>query len=244
MRAAKMLFTGSLAAAVVAILACGGSSQEPAGSPGDSGAGDVANGPSTDSSVPPQTDGATTLDAALDASVACTIDADLNTTAPPDAALNTTGASVGTCIGCAKTNCPTQIDSCNQDCTCNNVFSCLFECLGSVGGTLIGCYTGTCGGALPGTGGASADQAEIKLLECAAKACAPACDAQARCTPGCAPRRRMRRRATGRRAMGQTGAMRRPTQRGRRGERRGGSVRGRAGRAPRSFVARSRHADG
>ena len=161
MRAVKMLFTGSVTAIAVAVLACGGSSQVGAGA-SDSGSPDGTS--ATDSAVPVDLD-------AGDAGI-CTIDADLRTAAPPDAALDEAGASVGSCIGCARANCGSQISSCNGDCTCNNTFNCLFDCLGSIGGTLLLCYT-QCGGSLslntPGP--------ETGLVLCAARSCAAQCAA-------------------------------------------------------------------
>jgi hypothetical protein len=172
MRAVKMLFTGSLAMVTVAVFACGGSSQSTSGGP-DSGTLDGTT-PVADSATD-SSPGAG--DANLDAgAVACTIDADLITLAPPDAALSD-AASVGTCIGCARAHCSAEIVNCNSDCTCNNVFDCLFSCLGTVGGTLIYCYTGQCGGELPLGNTTGDDVPEINLIECAAKSCAAACDA-------------------------------------------------------------------
>lgn len=167
MRAVKMLVTGSIAVTAVAILACGGSSQVTL-APTDGGADGTA--PVSDSAVDAPID----LDAAdaADAAVACTIDADLETAAPPDAALDEAGASVGTCIGCARAHCGSQISTCNKDCTCNNTFDCLFNCLGGVGGTLLLCYT-QCGGSLSlGSGGP-----ESGLVLCAARSCAAQCAA-------------------------------------------------------------------
>ncbi len=172
MRAARMFFTGSVSAVAVAILACGGSSQNAPAPGSDSGASDVSSPPSggdassTDATVAPD-------DAGEDSAVMCTPDADLRVAAPPDAALDDAGASVGTCIGCARAHCAPQIATCNSDCTCNNTFNCLFDCLGQIGGTLTGCYV-ECGGSLTG-GGASSN--EIALAECAFKSCAPACAA-------------------------------------------------------------------
>ena len=166
MRAVKMLLTGSVATAAVLILACGGSSQVPPGSTADSGA---------DSTTP--TGDSSTSDSSLDDGGAedamCTFDADLNTADPADAALNDAGASVGACLGCAKTNCEAQVNACNKDCSCNGVFACLFGCLGSVGGSLLVCYE-TCGGSLSLS---NANTAEIGLVECAAKSCATECAA-------------------------------------------------------------------
>jgi hypothetical protein len=165
MRAVKMLVTGSVAAAAVAILACGGSSQVTPGQ--DSGAPD-STAPE-DSSI--ASDAPVDLDAS-DAAAVCTIDADLATAAPPDAALDEAGASVGTCIGCARSNCGSQITTCNKDCTCNNTFNCLFTCLGGVGGTLLLCYT-QCGGSLSLMSGGP----ESGLVLCAARSCAAECAA-------------------------------------------------------------------
>jgi hypothetical protein len=165
MRAVKMLFTGSIAAAAVAILACGGSSQVPS-NPTDSGIPDgTAPG---DSSL---ADGPVDLDAG-DGATMCTIDADLETKAPPDAALDEAGASVGTCIGCARAHCASEITTCNGDCTCNNTFNCLFDCLGGIGGTLLLCYT-QCGGSLSLNSGGP----ESGLVLCAARSCAAECAA-------------------------------------------------------------------
>ena len=165
MRAVKMLVTGSVAAAAIAILACGGSSQVTPGQ-GDSGA--------PDGTAPEDSSVAADAPADLDAGDAgvCTIDADLATAAPPDAALDEAGASVGTCIGCARAHCASQITTCNKDCTCNNIFNCTFECLGGIGGNLLGCYT-SCNGPLSLSGGGP----ESGLVLCAARSCAAECAA-------------------------------------------------------------------
>jgi hypothetical protein len=164
MRAVKMLVTGSISVIAVAVLACGGSSQVTT-VPSDGG---VPDG------IAPAGDSAADAPGDLDASdgAACTIDADLETAAPPDASLDEAGASVGTCIGCARANCGSQISTCNKDCTCNNTFNCLFNCLGGIGGTLLLCYT-QCGGSLSFTGGGP----ESGLVLCAARSCAPECAA-------------------------------------------------------------------
>jgi hypothetical protein len=138
MRAVKMFATGSLVTVAVAIFACGGSTPDTSGGVTDSGTPDAVVGPVADSSS--GADATNGTDANLDAGPAvCTIDADLTVLAPPDAALNDSGASVGTCIGCARAHCASEIVNCNADCTCNNVFDCLFNCLGTVGGTLVYC---------------------------------------------------------------------------------------------------------
>jgi len=157
MRTAKMFVTGSMAAVIVAIVACGGSSSHAPGGASDAGGDALAS------------------DAALDASAACVIDADLTTAAPPDAALNDAGASVGACFGCAKTTCGMDIASCNTDCACNQVFGCLFNCLGSVGGTLLVCLS-ECSpeGGLSIT---NLSPSESGLLVCAAKSCSAECAA-------------------------------------------------------------------
>jgi hypothetical protein len=165
MRAVKMLVTGSIVVVGVAILACGGSSQVTL-VPNDAGGPDGV-APVADAT----TDATPDLDAS-DAAAVCTIDADLETAAPPDASLDEAGASVGTCIGCARANCGSQISTCNKDCTCNNTFNCLFNCLGGIGGTLLLCYT-QCGGSLSFTGGGP----ESGLVLCAARSCAPECAA-------------------------------------------------------------------
>lgn len=161
----KRLFTGSVAWVAVTIAACGGSSEAPPGTAIDSGPSGDGTAPAGDSSL---ADGGSE-DASEDA---CVTDADLLTATPTDAALNTSGASVGTCIACAQTHCSKQIDTCNGDCVCANEFTNIFDCLGGVGGSLISCYI-QYGGSLGG--GSSADPAETALGECAIKTCAAEC---------------------------------------------------------------------
>jgi len=164
MRSLRKFVTGSAASVVVAIAACGGSSEAPPAI--DSGvSGDGAAG--GDSSL---ADGGPASEDASDD--VCVTDANLLTATPADAALNDSGASVGTCIACAQTHCSTQIDTCNGDCVCANEFTNIFDCLSGVGGSLLTCYI-QFGGSLGS--GSNADPAETALGECAIKTCAAEC---------------------------------------------------------------------
>ena len=70
------------------------------------------------------------VDAPIDAPPeACAVDADLATASFPDAAIGG-DASVGTCITCARTNCGSQIMSCDMDCSCKTTLGTFFGCVG------------------------------------------------------------------------------------------------------------------
>jgi hypothetical protein len=74
-----------------------------------------------------------------DAAVACAVDADLTTYAPPDAALGDSGKSVGTCIACIRSACPTQLSDCNNDCDCKGAVIDFIACVQAGDKTLIQC---------------------------------------------------------------------------------------------------------
>ena len=100
-------------------------------------------------------------DAVEDTAIAC-VDADLNTINPGDAAIGDSGASVGTCLQCARTSCPTQISACNADCACKDAVVGFAGCVQTMPVT-------TCGAALTGT---SLGQ---DLALCLIGSCRPAC---------------------------------------------------------------------
>jgi hypothetical protein len=174
MRVVHGLVAGSIALVAVAAGACGSTTSETTGT---SDAGPDVAAPGLDSS--------TLADTGDDGGLACVIDADLTTAAPPDAALNDSGASVGTCISCARTTCSSGVVACNTDCACNVAFDCLFNCLSGVGGALTFCAascfgSATSGGDAGGGGGVagilnSLDPDERNLLLCAATQCGDPC---------------------------------------------------------------------
>lgn len=133
--------------------------------PQDSGTPDVNAQTVADSSV---ADGAGDPDA--DDAAVCRPDASLVTVAPVDAALDDAGASVGTCLGCLKTSCGSQVSACNEDCACNGIFDCVFECLASVGASFEVCYL-ECGGSPTGGG----NTLETALGTCTLGSCATEC---------------------------------------------------------------------
>jgi hypothetical protein len=173
MRAAKMFTVSIAAAATVALLGCGSTTSESPAGTTDSGAVTDGTAPISDSSLTDSPSDATQADAGVVSDGACVFsDADLNTATPTDAALNDSGASVGTCLACAQTNCQSDVTACNADACCESAFSCVFNCLSGVGSSLIYCYIDVCGGSLSTS---SADAVETKLGECAFKSCATEC---------------------------------------------------------------------
>jgi len=111
---------GWVVAVGAAVAGCG-SSSNPAG-PADASVGDSA-----------------IEDTGAGGSNVCVEDADLTTATPQDAALDDAGASVGRCITCARVSCAAEVAACNADCECNVEYTCLFNCLSSVGGGLVTC---------------------------------------------------------------------------------------------------------
>jgi hypothetical protein len=160
MRAVKRFFAGSLSAVAVVIVACGGSSEAPPGANDSGVSGDGAT--LSDGSAAGNDDGG-------DACVPT--DASLNQAMPADAALNASGASVGTCIACAQASCWKEINDCSADCVCENVFTDIFDCLSGVGNSLLSCFLQFSGS----VGGANTDPAELALAQCAIKTCTSAC---------------------------------------------------------------------
>jgi hypothetical protein len=148
------------------VVACGSTtSNNPPGSGADGGGSD-SGGANNGGDA---SDASSTADSGQDSAPSCVIgDADISTLSPPDASLNDAGASVGACIGCAKTNCSTDVAACNTDCECNTALVCIFECIGGVGNTLLTCAE-QCGGL------ANVDGAEETLLGCAEKSCKAEC---------------------------------------------------------------------
>jgi hypothetical protein len=93
---------------------------------------------------------------------------------PPDAAIGTSGASMGTCLACiyGAAACKAPLAQCNDDCTCALFAGCVFKspdnCLGA---NANGCVC---------LGGASLlkvppETAEAPLAECLLGSCATAC---------------------------------------------------------------------
>jgi hypothetical protein len=116
------LLAAVVSAGVVAVVACGGSSDNPPEPPFNDGGADTSvadTGKDTnvaDSNVADTN----TADTAV-----CTPDAD--TSFIPDAALGDSGASVGSCIGCAHTSCSAESAACAADCDCTQQIDCIFE---------------------------------------------------------------------------------------------------------------------
>jgi hypothetical protein len=164
----KAGFIGAIVLVGTVVLACGSTTSNNA--PGADAGGNDATTPNEDSGgnvgVDGGEDGAT-----LDDGGQCVPgDADISTLNPVDASLNDAGASVGTCVGCAKTKCATGVSACNADCTCNNSLSCTFNCIGGVGNSLLSC-AGQCGISSL----AALDPAEKALLLCAFQQCKAEC---------------------------------------------------------------------
>lgn len=124
----------------------------------DSGPTDAGSDVVSDKAVTVQDTG---LDAIEDTAIAC-VDADLNTINPGDAAIGDGGASVGTCLQCARSSCPSQISACNADCACKDAVVGFAGCVQTMPVT-------TCGAALTGT---SLGQ---DLALCLIGSCRPAC---------------------------------------------------------------------
>jgi hypothetical protein len=169
MRARKLFVTGSMAVAMAALAGCGSTTETPGGN--------VDSGTVTDGTAP--TGDSSFADATSDSGDAgvtdgCVFgDASILTSNPADAALNDSGASVGTCLSCVQTSCKGAANACDEDACCESTFDCLFNCLGGVGGSLINCYT-FCGGSLNTS---NADAPELLLAQCAFKSCPTECAA-------------------------------------------------------------------
>ncbi len=159
----------SLFGAVIAI-ACGGTatSENPPGSGVDAGNDATSNNNVVDSGD----DSAVSSEAGDDAA-ACVIDADILKLAPPDAAIDDAGASVGACLACAQTTCTSQLDTCNADCTCNQGFTCFANCIGGIGNSLLSC-AGSCFGSLAAL---EANPTELGVVTCAGQSCGTQCGA-------------------------------------------------------------------
>lgn len=141
---------------------CGGSTDN------NPGGGDAGNDTTTnpmpdvitpvDQSVSMDT-GVTPADAGPDV---CSVDADLNTIAPPDAAL-LADASVGTCISCTRTSCMGGVTACNADCACKSALTDFITCVAN------GSPFTTCASA------AETEPAAQSLAACILLSCTNAC---------------------------------------------------------------------
>jgi hypothetical protein len=171
MRLAYGIVGVAMVGITVGLGACGSSSNDTGPSTTNDAGGDGTS-PGSDSS----TSETGSADGPLgDDGGACVIDADLTTVSPPDAALNDAGASVGTCISCARTTCNVGVANCNDDCACNNALVCLFNCLSTVGGALTFCAAECIQSGDGGSGLSGLDLAETTLLSCAVKQCGSEC---------------------------------------------------------------------
>jgi hypothetical protein len=151
-------------------IACGGT----ATSDNPPGGGNDAGPDATNNNNPPigSDGGDASMPSGDDDSGACVIDADILTLAPPDAAIDDAGASVGECLACAQTTCSSQLSACNADCSCNSGFTCFANCIGGIGNTLLTCV-GSC---FPG--GISAlesNPTELGVISCAGQSCTAQC---------------------------------------------------------------------
>jgi hypothetical protein len=168
MRKVRFLVAGTLVGLVAFVCgACGSStSNNPAGGGSDAGPGGSGNDGASSTLGDSGDAGSVTSE---DAAVACVPDdADIETLNPADAALDDAGASVGTCIACAKSKCASDVTSCNGDCSCNTALVCIFDCIGGVGNSLLTCAE-QCGGT------SNLDSTEEALLLCAASNCKTQC---------------------------------------------------------------------
>jgi hypothetical protein len=163
MLAATALMTGALGAVGIG---CSGSADD-VGAENDAGQQDA-------------TQDQTSLDVASEstpeASTPCPLDADLLHFQPPDADINDTGATVGTCVTCIRSRrgCVTIAQGCNSDCACKEAIVAFAECVGTGRGLL------QCGETAAQTGGTSAEQ----LAACVLQKCATECGVPARVDAG------------------------------------------------------------
>ncbi len=109
--------------AVVTSGGCGGSSDDATDAGNEAAVDVVAKDVAPDKEV-------------VDSGPSCS-DADLNTITPADAALNETGASVGTCVSCSRTNCGTYLTQCNADCDCKEAVIAFYDCVSKGGGLQV-----------------------------------------------------------------------------------------------------------
>lgn len=104
----------------------------------------------------------------VDAAPGC-IDADLATLSPADAALNETGASIGTCVACSRANCNNFLTQCNADCDCKTAVVDFYACVAK-GGALT-----QCGIQNLGSLGGNAAQIGQSLGRCVISSCRTQC---------------------------------------------------------------------
>jgi len=122
--------TGTLALSLLGVAGqgCGSTSSpaQPDAGPQDSGMPDVKL---IDSAPPPDTtapDTATMMDTAIPP---CPIEASIETTIVPDAAIPGGDASIGSCLNCSKQNCLMQEMACDVDCACKEALLGLVNCI-------------------------------------------------------------------------------------------------------------------
>jgi hypothetical protein len=156
--------SASLFAAGFAVQACGSTTND-APAAADSGA-DVF-----EASTPKDT---SVADVAADTAPACDPNKDI-LSGIMDASIADGASSVGLCLGCAKSKCSMEIDSCKMDCDCQGLAGTALECFAMAGGVQSKEFA--CVGPFAGAPKAT-QNIGIALAGCVQQSCADECQTQ------------------------------------------------------------------
>jgi len=177
MRNVRLRFlVGGIGAVVIAIVACGGSSDNGPGTTATADSGPDTNANVPDSNTPDTNVPDTNVPDTTPPPVVC-VDASLTALSVPDASLDDAGATTGTCLACANTSCTSDITACQGDCACLDALVCVYQNCGTeLGNTtsLAECAASASCISLSG-GAAGIPTALLSLATCIQKSCGPQC---------------------------------------------------------------------